>query len=283
MPLLEYARFGCGLVRLFEYGNPTSTKHADHGQLQVFAGECQGRHPIICLPYRTMSGYPWPDMTSLSVTLPDNSPYAEPPSQSPQQASAEVDSGANLSLSSGRADSHGPVSSQSKTSKNHRTSLPTSSSPTPAQAHPTSSLSQDMPSLSLTKFLTKRPGAIPPELPPSVEAAYRKKCIQLKQRMNEVEEANDAARQRLARINRSIQKMRLERAFLLEQLAKRTSTNVEDSEGSPSPPPTVRCTPPSLLFTCIDHSRQANDTTLIAQGETPPHQTRPPQARLPYN
>jgi hypothetical protein len=34
--------------------------------------------------------------------------------------------------------------------------------------------------------------------------------------------------------------MRLERAFLLEQLAKRTSTNVEDSEGSPSPPPTVR-------------------------------------------
>lgn len=33
--------------------------------------------------------------------------------------------------------------------------------------------------------------------------------------------------------------MRLERAFLLEQLAKRTSTNVEDSDGSPSPPPTV--------------------------------------------
>lgn len=37
--------------------------------------------------------------------------------------------------------------------------------------------------------------------------------------------------------------MRLERAFLLEQLAKRTSTNVEDSDGSPSPPPTVCNTP----------------------------------------
>jgi len=44
---------------------------------------------------------------------------------------------------------------------------------------------------------------------------------------------------RLQRLKRQVEKMRLERAFLLEQLAKRTSTNVEDSEGSPSPPPTV--------------------------------------------
>ncbi|KAI1003919.1 hypothetical protein K3495_g4291 [Podosphaera aphanis] len=83
-------------------------------------------------------------------------------------------------------------------------------------------------------------GVIPPELPPSVEEAYRAKCIQLKQRLNEIEESNDGARARLVRINRSIQKSRLERAFLLEQLAKRTSTNVEDSEGSPSPPPTPK-------------------------------------------
>jgi hypothetical protein len=65
--------------------------------------------------------------------------------------------------------------------------------------------------------------------------------------MNEVEEANDASRLRIIRMERSVQKMRLERAFLLEQLAKRTSTNVEDSEGSPSPPPTVRFTP---LISC---------------------------------
>lgn len=44
----------------------------------------------------------------------------------------------------------------------------------------------------------------------------------------------------MARLKRQIQKCRLERAFLLEQIAKRTSTNVEDSDGSPSPPPTVR-------------------------------------------
>lgn len=82
-------------------------------------------------------------------------------------------------------------------------------------------------------------GGVPPVLPPSVEEAYRRKCVQLRQRMNEVEEGNEAVRLRVARNHRGIEKMRLERAFLLEQLAKRTSTNVEDSEGSPSPPPTV--------------------------------------------
>lgn len=82
--------------------------------------------------------------------------------------------------------------------------------------------------------------AIPPALPPSVEEAYRRKCLQLKRRTIEVEEDNEAARVRLARLQRGVEKLRLERAFLLDQLAKRTSTNVEDSEGSPSPPPTVR-------------------------------------------
>jgi hypothetical protein len=119
---------------------------------------------------------------------------------------------------------------------------------------------------------------VPPPLAPSVEEAYRRKCIQLKTRLNEIEVSylwliravfeqfydlrmfynywiillteanspqadNDATRLRVQRIERTIQKQRIERAFLLEQLAKRTSTNVEDSEGSPSPPPTVNSTP----------------------------------------
>ncbi|KAM0243115.1 hypothetical protein ACHAP5_006905 [Fusarium lateritium] len=88
-----------------------------------------------------------------------------------------------------------------------------------------------------------RPTAIPSTLPPSVEEAYRRKCVQLKNRTNEVEEANDAARLRLARIKRQVEKLRIERAFLLEQLAKRTSANVEDSDGSPSPPPTPKDKP----------------------------------------
>lgn len=81
--------------------------------------------------------------------------------------------------------------------------------------------------------------ANPPSLPPTVEEAYRRKCIQLRARTNEIEEENDAYRLRAIRLRRQIQKLRLERAILLEQIQKRTSTNVEDSEGSPSPPPTV--------------------------------------------
>ena len=92
--------------------------------------------------------------------------------------------------------------------------------------------------------LTPRTGnsahGVPAPLPPSVEQNYRKKCIELKRRMNEVDESNDAYRLRKVRLNRGIMKLRLERAFMLEQLARRTSANVEDSEGSPSPPPTVR-------------------------------------------
>lgn len=101
--------------------------------------------------------------------------------------------------------------------------------------------------------------AIPPSLPPSVEEAYRRKCVQLKNRTHEVEEANDAARLRLTRIRRQVEKLRIERAFLLEQLSKRTSTNVEDSEGSPSPPPTV-CVTSSHLGTSCSRPRLATQS-----------------------
>ncbi|KAL2170530.1 hypothetical protein VTG60DRAFT_4638 [Thermothelomyces hinnuleus] len=121
--------------------------------------------------------------------------------------------------------------------------------------------------------------SVPPALPPSVEEAYRRKCIQLKQRTNEVEEANDAARLRLARLKRQVEKMRLERAFLLEQLARRTSTNVEDSDGSPSPPPTPKDKPlrikrghrkPSAFPANLDVATSVNaatpgSTTFISQ------------------
>jgi hypothetical protein len=80
----------------------------------------------------------------------------------------------------------------------------------------------------LTIHLTEATQNTP--LAPSVEKAYYRKCIELKRRLNDVEEANDAARQRKARLNRAIMKMRLERAFLLEQLAKRLQ-NTTDGPG----------------------------------------------------
>ncbi|KAL2886534.1 hmg box protein [Ceratocystis lukuohia] len=92
----------------------------------------------------------------------------------------------------------------------------------------------------LTESSASGNGAIPHPLPPSVEEAYRRKCRYLRHRTNEIEEVNDSGRLRLARLKRQVEKLRLERAFLLEQMAKRTSTNVEDSDGSPSPPPTPK-------------------------------------------
>jgi hypothetical protein len=69
-------------------------------------------------------------------------------------------------------------------------------------------------------------------LPPSVEKAYYRKCIELKRRLNEVEAANDEAKIRRVRLDRGIMKMRLERAFLLDELRRRMEHNVDGSEGS---------------------------------------------------
>lgn len=85
----------------------------------------------------------------------------------------------------------------------------------------------------------KSPVGPTPPLPGSVEQSYRQKCIDLKKRINEIESSNDVLVVRIQRARRGIQRMRLERAFLLQQLEQRTDPRVEDSEGSPSPPPTV--------------------------------------------
>jgi hypothetical protein len=69
-------------------------------------------------------------------------------------------------------------------------------------------------------------------LPPSVEKAYYRKCIELKRRLNEVEAANDEAKIRRVRLDRGILKMRLERAFLLDELRRRMDYNVDGSDGS---------------------------------------------------
>lgn len=69
-------------------------------------------------------------------------------------------------------------------------------------------------------------------LAPSVEKAYYRKCIQLKRRLNEVEGANEELKIRRVRLDRSIMKMRLERAFLLDELRKRMDQNIDGSEAS---------------------------------------------------
>ena len=122
-------------------------------------------------------------------------------------------------------------------------------------------------------------GNVPPPLPPSVEAAYKKKCIELKRRLIEVDEDNDAKRTRIARLHRGIRKMRLERAYLLEALAKRQKKNGssvdgypiaydEESEGSSEGPPTVRY--PSHTASPRAPAQELRSLTVVSQPNEKP-------------
>jgi hypothetical protein len=71
----------------------------------------------------------------------------------------------------------------------------------------------------------------PPPNPPSVEAAYKRKCIALKKRLNEIEAENDAMRVRNIRGHRYIQKMRLETAMLLQRLSVVTGMTEDQVPG----------------------------------------------------
>ena len=68
--------------------------------------------------------------------------------------------------------------------------------------------------------------------PPSIELAYKKKCIQLKKRLNESEAENDLIRARNKRAKFYVAKMRLETCIMLERLA--TVTGMLDEAASAS-------------------------------------------------
>ncbi|KIW15702.1 hypothetical protein PV08_05752 [Exophiala spinifera] len=61
-------------------------------------------------------------------------------------------------------------------------------------------------------------------LAPSQELAYRKKCIQLKRRLAEIEANNDSTRKRITQEKDHIKKLRLLRAILLNNLQEIMST-----------------------------------------------------------
>ncbi|RAH66642.1 uncharacterized protein BO66DRAFT_381194 [Aspergillus aculeatinus CBS 121060] len=79
-----------------------------------------------------------------------------------------------------------------------------------------------------TTSTTIRPSAATTN-PPSVENAYKRKCLALKKRLNEIEEENEQMRVRNRRGWQYIQKMRLESCILLERLAKVTGMTEEAS------------------------------------------------------
>ncbi|KAI8942066.1 hypothetical protein NX059_000165 [Plenodomus lindquistii] len=117
------------------------------------------------------------------------------------------------------------------------------------------------------------------DLPPSVETAYYRKCIDLRRRITDIEDSNDGTRLRITRLNRGIQKMRLERAFLLEQINKHMEYNADDSDRSSSPPPTPTDKPlRSKRSGAVDGSGGGGGATTGGSGsgagrKTPPLQT----------
>ncbi|KAL4876071.1 hypothetical protein BJY04DRAFT_200540 [Aspergillus karnatakaensis] len=70
--------------------------------------------------------------------------------------------------------------------------------------------------------------------PPSVEIAYKRKCIALKKRLSEIEAENELMRVRNQRGWQYIQKMRLESCFLLERLSNVTGMK-EDGQAGVNP------------------------------------------------
>ena len=77
--------------------------------------------------------------------------------------------------------------------------------------------------------------SVPFANPPSVEIAYKRKCISLKRRLAEIEAENDIMRTRNRRAWQYIQKMRLESCMLLERLAKVTGMAEEAQSGAADP------------------------------------------------
>ncbi|KAJ5519416.1 hypothetical protein N7453_001838 [Penicillium expansum] len=82
---------------------------------------------------------------------------------------------------------------------------------------------------------SRQPSSIPPANPPSVEIAYKRKCIALKKRLAEVEAENEIMRTRNRRGSQYIQKMRLETCMLLERLTKVTGMADEAKTGAANP------------------------------------------------
>ncbi|RMY65618.1 hypothetical protein D0863_09003 [Hortaea werneckii] len=116
-------------------------------------------------------------------------------------------------------------------------------------------------------------------LAPSVEKAYYRKCIQLKRRLNEVEGANEELKIRRVRLDRSIMKMRLERAFLLDELRKRMDQNIDGSEASEDE---RTASPPPDRPHRDKRRRHANPEPPAAQPQHPSNSTSHPPSHPPH-
>jgi hypothetical protein len=117
---------------------------------------------------------------------------------------------------------------------------------------------------------TPNTSGVPHPNPPSVEAAYKRKCIQLKKRLNEIESENDVIRNRNKRSMAYIQKMRLESCILLERLAK--VTGMMEEAGSSRFNPELRARAAAVMSNTYasNDGRVLDDETEGSSEEQPP-------------
>ncbi|KAI9042875.1 uncharacterized protein KD926_004941 [Aspergillus affinis] len=124
---------------------------------------------------------------------------------------------------------------------------------------------------------TKHSTSIPSSNPPSVEVAYKRKCIALKKRLTEIETENELMRLRNRRGWQYIQKMRLESCILLERLSKVTGMAEEAQSGVN---PELRARAAALMSNTsalngsagdsAKHARYYEDETEGSSDEQPP-------------
>ncbi|KAK9856374.1 hypothetical protein MYU51_001239 [Penicillium brevicompactum] len=107
----------------------------------------------------------------------------------------------------------------------------------------------------------------PPSNPPSVEIAYKRKCIALKKRLAEVEAENELMRTRNRRGTQYIQKMRLETCMLLERLSKVTGMADEAKAGASNPE--LRARAAAMMSSTSQGGARLEDDTEGSSDEQP--------------
>lgn len=110
--------------------------------------------------------------------------------------------------------------------------------------------------------------SIPPANPPSVEIAYKRKCIALKKRLAEIEAENELMRTRNRRGTQYIQKMRLETCMLLERLTKVTGMTDEAKTGASNPD--LRARAAAMMSATAQEGMHLEDDTEGSSGEQQP-------------
>lgn len=150
-----------------------------------------------------------------------------------------------------------------------------SSNPTPIQIQQSAAMQSAVPPISVP-VTPVASGAGPidgqSEQKPSrqmfmAELKYKQKCKDLRKRIREIENHNEIVTISISRTKRAIQRIRLERALLLEKLEEKTMLKVDDSDGTPSPPPSPVL--PSAEYTMF--CEQEKDKIEVGENEDLDH------------